>query len=147
MTQALLPDLSQRPLEFTVDRTIAAPADVLLRAWTKQLDHWFARPGSVLMNGEVNTAFFFETDRNGERHAHYGRILRIERNTMVQFTWLSAATKGAETVVTIRFLPNQRGTHVLLTHAGFPDPESRDAHEAAWPQVLAELDRRIASAA
>lgn len=55
------PDLSARPFQLTVERLMEAPPDVLYQAWTKQFDRWFAAPGSVIMQGEVNTVFFFET--------------------------------------------------------------------------------------
>jgi hypothetical protein len=48
------PDLSTRPLRFTVERAMVAAPDVLFRAWTEQFDRWFAAPGSVLMQGQIN---------------------------------------------------------------------------------------------
>lgn len=38
------------------------------------------------------------------------------------------------------------GTAVRLTHAGFPDEESKRQHEKAWPMVLAQLGDRMAGA-
>ena len=62
MRPVRFPDLSKRPFHLKVIRIMEAAPSVLFNAWTKQFDHWFAAPGSVIMQGEVNTAFFFETE-------------------------------------------------------------------------------------
>src|SRR5690606_24880806 len=144
------PDLSNRPLNLTVERLMNLKPETLFNAWTKEFDVWFAAPGSVLMTDKENTPFFFETefkpDENSDlqRSSHYGRFLKLVPNQLIKLTWVTGAggTKGSEAVVTVELTPKNEKTLLKLTHLGFPDEESKNGHQQAGPMVLEQLEER-----
>lgn len=140
-----------KTFELKVERLMACKPDILYRAWTKEFDKWFAAPGTVLMQGETDTVFYFETIYKlenqdiAQRHPHYGRFLRLELDRLIEMTWVTGAegTKGAETVLTVEIEPHYNGSNLSLKHTGFPDEESKNQHEHAWPFVLELLDKKM----
>ena len=103
-------------------------------------------PGTVLMKAEVNAVFFFETRYKGQRHPHYGRFLGLrERDRLVEITWLARvrAPRAMRRWSLLRTHSSRRGHHLRLSHAGFPDEETRNRHEQAWATVLAHLERQM----
>jgi uncharacterized protein YndB with AHSA1/START domain len=128
---------------FECQRKMNLSAAALYEAWTQGFETWFALPDSVIMRPEVDTAFFFETEFQGQRHPHYGRFLQLEEDRLISLTWLNATLDGAETVVTVRLEPMGSGTLLHLEHAGFPSQKLRDETGEAWPAVLEQQERAL----
>lgn len=150
MPQNLPPDLSERPYHLTIRRELRAAPAVLYVAWTEKLDEWFAARESLTMDPEEGAPFYFETayksaqTQRPKRHPHYGRFLRLERDRLIEMTWVTGAggTEGAETVLRLRFDPKDGGTMLTLSHDGFATEAANDLHEQAWQHVLDVLDAR-----
>jgi uncharacterized protein YndB with AHSA1/START domain len=132
---------------FTVEADLRATPDVVYRAWTERFDSWFATPGTLRMRAEPDAPFFFETEHQGRRHAHYGRFLTLDPDRVVELTWVTgdAGTHGSETVVRLELEPTAHGSRAKLSHAGFRDDADADRHREAWPIVLKHLDDALAT--
>lgn len=146
MKSSMTPSLEERPGSFTVEKAMNAGAAALYRAWTKGFDLWFAQPGELIMSPEIDRPFFFYNRHDWGRHAHYGRFLQLEQDRLVEMTWVTGkgGTFGAETVLRIELLPQDKGTLLRLTHAGFDDANAAKTHEENWPLALEELERKLA---
>lgn len=135
------PDISSRPFHLSVACDLVASPSQLFAGWTKHLDRWLAAPGTVILQPQVDTAFCFETHHGSARHPYYGRILRLVPNELLELVWLSTGTQRLESILTLEFLPQGSGARLQITHAGLPDAQTRDEHEAVWPILMQELDR------
>jgi hypothetical protein len=71
-----------------------ATPDALFRAWTEQLDRWFAAPRSVLMQPGSIQPFSSKRNLKGWRHSQCGRLLRLNQSPLIELT--------APTIVALR---------------------------------------------
>ncbi len=146
MTTAIpQPDLTGRPYDAHAEAWMPHSPARLYRAWTQEFDLWFAAPGTVVMDAQPGQPFFFLTEHNGERHPHYGRILRLIPSRLVEISWVTGkgGAEGAETILTVEFEPEKDGTRVRLSHRGFPNEQSAAGHQQAWPLVLTQQEQRL----
>jgi len=122
-----------------------AKAADLYQAWTERMDAWFAQPGELLMKPVVDQPFFFYNRSDWGRHPHYGRFLELKKDELVEMAWLTGenGTEGAETILRIELEAQEGGTHLRLTHSGFPHEKSRDGHADNWPEALEILDKAL----
>ncbi len=93
----------------------------------------------MILNPVVDGLFYFVVKHEGRTWPHYGRFLQIERPRLVEYTWMSEATKGAESIVTVTMEARGEETEVTLRHSGVPDDEMGRQHQEGWASVLSAL--------
>ncbi|MGD0474700.1 MAG: SRPBCC domain-containing protein [Candidatus Velthaea sp.] len=130
-----------KQLDVAVSRTISAPPEKVFDAW---LDPEV--PGTtwhdceqLILQPKVDGLFYHTVEHRDRLWAHYGRFIRLERGRKIQHTWMSEATHGLESIVTITLRPAGDGTEFVLRHTGLPDDEMGRTHETGWNYITSQL--------
>jgi uncharacterized protein YndB with AHSA1/START domain len=136
-------------MSLNVSRTIpAAPAEVF-DVWLDSKSPggpWFGAE-RVILNAVVDGLFYHSVRHEGRNWAHYGRFVRLDRPRVIEHTWMSEATRGIESTVTVTLEPKGDGTLVTLRHTDLPDDDMGRQHEEGWNFVLGAIADRFASRA
>jgi uncharacterized protein YndB with AHSA1/START domain len=135
---------------LSVQREIAAPAEVLFDAWldARSLGAWLKPSGTretrVETDPRVGGAFRIVMVEDESSAEHTGTYREIDRPRRLVFTWSSPATGFRDSVVTVTFTPSSESSTLVEIHqVGLPDDEARRSHDAGWSDILLELDRFI----
>ncbi|MBL8519431.1 MAG: SRPBCC domain-containing protein [Betaproteobacteria bacterium] len=153
LAAALNASAAERALN--VETTVKATPREVFRTWTttEGIKTFFA-PGGVI---EPKSNGLYEIHMNpfappGERGADDMRILGLQEDKMLSFTWnapphLPEARKQRTTVI-VRFAPaGDSETRVTLHQTGWGDggewDKAYDYFSKAWPFVLANLKKRF----
>jgi uncharacterized protein YndB with AHSA1/START domain len=134
-------------IDITVARRIPAPADAIFSAWLDPRTPggpWFGA-ARVILNPFVDGLFYHAVEHEGRTWPHYGRFIRLDRPSRIEHTWVSEATKGVESVVTLTLEPHGTETELTLRHTGVPDDELGRQHEEGWTWMLSLIEKRFAS--
>ena len=133
--------------DITVTRTIPARAENVFDVWMDPHSPggpWFG-VARVILNPVVDGLFYHAVAYEGRTWPHYGRFILIERPLQVEYTWVSEATRGVESVVTVTFEARGNQTEVTLRHSNVPDDEMGRQHKEGWTWVLSMLAERFDS--
>jgi uncharacterized protein YndB with AHSA1/START domain len=127
--------------EITVTRMIPATPEEVYDVWVDPKSpggpwHGAAR---LIVNPVVDGLFYFAVNHEGRVWPHYGRFVKLERPKLVEYTWMSEATKGAESTVTFTLEKQGGDTKVTLRHAGVPDDALGGQHKDGWEWILGAL--------
>jgi uncharacterized protein YndB with AHSA1/START domain len=137
--------MMMKTTEITVARTIRGSAEDVFDAWLDPKSPgglWFGVERAIV-NPVVDGLFYHAVPHEGRSWAHYGRFIRLDRGRTIEHTWVSEATKGVESVVTITLTPQSGGTEVTLRHTNLPDDDLGRSHQGGWSWYLDTLARRF----
>lgn len=132
--------------DITVSRIIPAPVEVF-DLWMDPHSPGGPWSGSdrVILNPAVDGLFYLAVKHEGRTWPHYGRFLQINRPHQVEYTWMSEATKGAESVVNVTLQSRGDETEVTLRHSSVADDEMGRQHKEGWAWVLSALADALAT--
>jgi uncharacterized protein YndB with AHSA1/START domain len=145
-----MPTAADKPttglLRITVPRRIEASPEEVFAAWAEPelFRRWFEPHRAIFRPAAVDELWYWEADHAGRLWAHYCRYVRVERPRLLEFTWMSEATRGLESRVTVEISPSGDGTELVLTHSGLPDDEMGRGHEDGWKGIIGTLGEKIA---
>lgn len=132
--------------EINLKRIINASPDEVFEAW---LDHtspgspWFGVSKAIVNPPNVDSLFYSMYQLEGREVAHYGRFIALDKPRGIKHTWVSEATRGLESIVTLSFEAVEGKTQVNVNHSGIPDDEAGRNHAHAWGYVLAKMRSRF----
>ena len=135
--------------KIEVTHMIQASPEAVFKRWmsTDQPGGLWFGVSRLIRNPVVDGLFYHVVEHEGRAWHHYGRFVQIEGPRFLQFTWVSEATRGMETIVTVTLEPDGPSTCVTLEQRGVPDDEMGRRHHEGWGwclNVLAEsLDEAV----
>lgn len=133
---------------LTVQREIAAPAEVLFDAWldADSLGAWLKPYGTLETRAEtdprVGGTFRIVMVDGDSSVPHTGIYREIDRPRRLVFTWNSPVTQFRDSIVTVTFeRVSNDSTLVAIHQVGLPDEQARAAHEGGWTDILDKFSR------
>lgn len=134
--------------DLTLTRLIAAKPEQVFDVWIDSKSPggpWFGAKRAIVQP-QVDGLFYHCVTFQGQEWAHYGRFITLDRPGRIEHTWVSQATRGLESVVSLSFEGSGDKTLVTLQHRGVPDDEFGRQHSLGWDFVLGSLEAKFAAA-
>jgi uncharacterized protein YndB with AHSA1/START domain len=134
-------------------RLLKAPPELAFNAWTspEHIQRWMRpEPGTVVSHAimEVRVGGRFRIQMlkpDGEYFTAAGVFQEVEPPERLVYTWdwekdgcgtEFGEVEGKPSLVTVEFLKRGDLTEMVLMHARFATPESRDNHAGGWSKIV-----------
>jgi len=135
---------------LTITRTFDVPVQQLFDAWTDpaQVMQWMG-PGEVKcvdvqVDLKVGGAYRIHMRSDEGDHVAIGEYLELSPPDHLKFTWSWESGAVVDTIVTLDFRPEGKGSELTLTHDNFVGQEAMEKHTQGWNGCLAKLTDYLA---
>ncbi|MGB0956007.1 MAG: SRPBCC family protein [Panacagrimonas sp.] len=132
-------------VSLSLVRELNASLEQAFSAWTNPqlMEKWFApgeKQAQVSLDLRVGGRYRVQMrDPDGTTHVVGGEYRQIEPNRRIVKTWQwEGSEEVSEVTVAFRQMSPEQ-TEVTLTHARFPESETKDRHVQGWSGCLVKL--------
>ena len=139
-------------LALVVKRSFIAAPERVFDAWTQadQLTQWWGPAGVACPHAEVDLRVggsYRICNRlpGGGLVYIVGEFVRIERPTLLVYSWQLEPGSGETSLVTVRFAAQGCDTALTISHNRIADVHTRDGHERGWSGCLDGLAQFLAA--
>lgn len=134
--------------DLRLSRVISASPDRVFDLWTRpeELKKWWGPDNVRCISAEVDLrvgGLYRIGNEMPDRTVVWisGRFQRIERPTLLQFSWSAEPGSKIAECVTVGFARHERGTLLTVVHSRIASQVLRDSHRQGWIGCLDGLDR------
>ncbi|MEM7446249.1 MAG: SRPBCC domain-containing protein [Pseudomonadota bacterium] len=128
-----------RSITLVVRRTVRASAERIFAAWTdpEELCRWWG-PGAITcpeaeIDLRVGGKYRIANQEPGKPILWIvGEFERIEPPHRLVYSWQLEPGSGPAERVTVRLLPKEGSTEIVITHERITSEADRDEHERGW---------------
>lgn len=131
-----------KTVELNLTRTIDASPAEIFDAWidvTGPVSPWSGVTKAIVNPPKVGGLFYSMYQMEDNEIAHYGRFVTLDKPRRIQYTWVSEATQGLESLVTLNLEAQGDKTVVQVNHTNVPDDDAGRRHNQAWGYVLGRM--------
>jgi uncharacterized protein YndB with AHSA1/START domain len=128
-----------------IRKRVPAPREDVFRTWSSPegMRRWLVphdrADARCDMDVRVGGQYRIDMSCEGQLDPHTGEYQRVEPPRLLEFTWISAATKHQPSLVTVELLERGPETEVVLTHSRLPDQPTVEAYRTGWTTLMEDF--------
>lgn len=144
----------QTATSLRLSRIVKADRDAVFRAWTDPtiMKKWLCPEGLSVAEAstDVKVGGHYRIQMRtpeGKTHTAIGVYRKVEHPSrfVCSWRWEEGHDDMGDTLLTVEFKDLGDATEVVLTHEGFPSPETTTSHEGGWTSILERLEKMLAA--